>query len=134
MLKHPYSRNKTLTNPLQGLPVGFHHAKRLAGLLDTAFTIPVINKKIGLDPLLSFIPFGGSVVGGLLSLYVLWLAIQLKLPNQIMLQMLMNILIDVTIGEIPFVGAVVDAMWRSNTRNIALVEKAHREHNAIRVL
>jgi hypothetical protein len=115
------------------LPQGFHVAKRLAGLLDTAWTIPVLNKKVGLDPLLSLIPFGGSLVGGALSLYVLFLAIQLRLPGAVIAQMVINIVVDVTIGELPLVGALVDAMWRSNTRNIALIEKAHREQGAIRV-
>jgi Domain of unknown function (DUF4112) len=115
----------------QTLPAGFYAAKKLATLLDSAWTIPVINKKVGLDPVLSVIPYAGTLVGGLLSVYVLWLAVQLRLPNQVLAQLVMNILLDVTLGGIPFLGAIMDAMWRSNSRNMALLEKAHLAHNSI---
>ena len=115
----------------QALPAGFYTAKKLASLLDTAWTIPVINKKVGLDPVLSVIPYAGSLVGGLLSVYVLWLAVQLRMPNQILAQLVINILIDITLGGVPFIGALFDAMWRSNSRNMALLEKAYMAHNSI---
>jgi hypothetical protein len=105
------------------VPAGLQRAKQLAKWLDTVWTVPILNKKIGLDPLLSLIPYAGSVVSGGISLYVLGTAIQHKLPVSLMAQMLVNILIDVTAGELPVVGVLLDAMWRSNTRNIQLLEK-----------
>jgi hypothetical protein len=114
----------TSQSALPVLPVGLLRAKHLAKWLDTVWTVPILNKKIGLDPLLSLVPYAGSVVSGGISLYVLWTAVQCKVPPSLLIQMLVNILIDVTAGELPFVGVLLDAMWRSNTRNIQLLEKA----------
>jgi hypothetical protein len=116
------------------LPMALQRAKQWAKWLDTAWTIPIINRRVGLDPLLSLIPYAGSVVSGVLSFYLLWTARSLNLPGHIVLQMLVNIAIDVTIGELPIVGTLLDAMWRSNTKNVKLLEKAYREHGRTTII
>jgi hypothetical protein len=109
------------------LPDDIAKARQLAKWLDTVWTVPFLNKRIGLDPLLSLIPYAGSIVSGGLSVYLLFLAYRHQLPSLVMLRMLGNILVDVTVGELPFVGLLLDAMWRSNTMNAQLLEKAY--HN-----
>jgi hypothetical protein len=37
--------------------------------------------------------------------------------------MLLNILVDLVIGAIPFLGDLFDFAWKANSRNLALLEK-----------
>lgn len=49
------------------------------------------------------------------------------LPMGVKIQMLINIIIDFVIGIVPFLGDLVDALFRANTRNVVLLEKHLRE-------
>jgi hypothetical protein len=122
-------QRKTVTAPLLALPDSIQRVKQFSKWLDTAITIPFINKRIGLDPFLSLIPIAGSIVSGALSLYILYVGWSLQLPGSVLFKMVVNILIDVAVGELPVVGAVLDAMWRSNTKNAQLLEKAYHAHS-----
>jgi Domain of unknown function (DUF4112) len=119
---------------MNNLPVSLVYARQFANLLDTAFTIPIINKRVGLDPFLSLVPYAGSIVSGLLSLYLLYVAWSLKLPSIVMIKMIANIVVDVAIGGIPLVGSLLDAAWRSNSKNVQLLEKAYRLHQTTVVI
>lgn len=102
--------------------------RKIAHLLDSAFTIPIIRKKVGLDPLLGLLPFGGDVVSALLATYALWVAYELRLPNSVLVRMAINIVLDILIGAIPVVGDVADAFWKSNKMNLKLLEAAYQKH------
>lgn len=49
------------------------------------------------------------------------------LPTTLKLQMFFNIALDFIVGLIPFLGDVVDAAFRANTRNAVVLEKHLRE-------
>jgi len=40
--------------------------------------------------------------------------------------MVLNILIDLVVGVVPFAGDLFDVAWRSNTMNMALLERHER--------
>ena len=67
-------------------------------LLEGLFTIPGINRKIGLDVLLDLIPVGGDTIGAVM-------------------------------GAIPWVGAVPDFFFRSNTRNLRMIKRHLDTHH-----
>jgi hypothetical protein len=92
--------------------------------MDTSIKIPLINKTIGLDPLLGLIPGGGDTATALMSLYIMVVAIRLETPLPVLLKMGINILVDFGVGVVPIVGDVIDAMWKSNLKNIYLLEQA----------
>jgi hypothetical protein len=102
--------------------------RKIANLLDSAFTIPVIRKKVGLDPLLGLLPIGGDTVSALLAAYALWVAYELRLPNAVIVRMGINIILDLLVGAIPVVGDVADAFWKSNQMNLKLLEEAYQQH------
>lgn len=102
--------------------------RKIANLLDSAITIPVIRKKVGLDPLLGLLPVGGDTVAALLSAYALWVAYELRLPKPVIVRMGVNIMLDLLIGLIPFVGDVADIFWKSNQINLKLLEEAYQKH------
>jgi hypothetical protein len=97
--------------------------RRFARLADDAFRVPVLGIRVGFDALLGLIPGLGDVAGGLLSSYGLWVAWRLGAPASVMGRMVLNIGIDTVIGEIPIAGDLFDVGWRSNTRNLRLLER-----------
>lgn len=96
-------------------------AKRLVQLMDTKFSF--MGVRFGLDPLLDFIPFFGDLIGTIVSLYLFWIAFELKVPEKVYFRMLGNIIIDSLLGLIPVAGIVLDAFYRSNVKNLDLLEK-----------
>jgi hypothetical protein len=99
-------------------------AEQLVRLLDDGFTIPGTRIGIGLDALLGFLfPSLGDALTGLGSLSLLVLAFQMRLPKVIVLRVVFNIAVDVVIGCVPFVGDAFDLFWRSNRRNLELLQR-----------
>lgn len=49
------------------------------------------------------------------------------LPTSLKTKMMLNIIFDFAIGIVPFVGDIVDAAFKANTRNAALLEAHLRE-------
>ncbi|HYD35726.1 MAG TPA: DUF4112 domain-containing protein [Vitreimonas sp.] len=105
-------------------------ARSLAKLLDNSFEIGGI--KIGLDAVLGFFPIGGDVIGVMLSAYFIWIAQKMKLPQHVIGKMVMNSMVDFMVGAIPLVGDVGDIFFKSNLRNLELLEKyaALQKHKA----
>jgi hypothetical protein len=97
--------------------------RKLSRLLDTAIRIPVINFRIGLDPILGLIPGGGDVITAAFSAYIIYLARRFELPPQVMSQMITNVILESVVGAVPLVGDLFDAYYKANVRNLALLEK-----------
>ncbi|MEP6785456.1 MAG: DUF4112 domain-containing protein [Sphingomonadales bacterium] len=98
-------------------------------LLEGLFTLPGTNRKVGLDVLLDIIPVGGSVIGAIMGSYLAWEARNLGMPKHAIVRMAGNIGIDALFGAIPFVGAIPDFFFRSNTRNLKIVKKHLDKHH-----
>jgi len=99
-------------------------AEQLVRLLDDGLTIPGTRIGIGLDAILGFLfPTLGDALTGLGSLSLLVLAFQMRLPKVIVLRVVFNIAVDVLIGCLPFVGDAFDLFWRSNRRNLQLLQR-----------
>lgn len=101
--------------------------KALSHVLDTLFRVPGTDIRIGLDPIVDLIPVVGDLLGVGASGYILFQAHRLGLPRATLLRMLVNIGIDALIGAVPLLGAVLDAGWKANVRNIALIERHMHE-------
>lgn len=109
------------TNPDSKLSI-LKRVRRLSHLLDSAILIPGTTFRIGLDPLLGLIPGAGDIVGTALSAYIVLEAARLGLPHQTLTRMVSNILFETVVGALPVVGDLVDATWKANVRNVALLE------------
>ena len=96
--------------------------RTMARLLDEAVAIPVIGYRVGLDPLLSIAPVSGDAAGAALSCYIVAEAARLGVPPKTVLRMLLNVAIDTVAGSVPVLGTLVDAVWKANKRNVALLE------------
>ena len=100
----------------------------LEKLLEGLFVIPGTNKRVGMDVLLDFLP-GGTIVAAVMGSYLAWEARNLGMSKTTMVRMAGNIGFDALLGVIPFVGAIPDFFFRSNTRNLKLVKKHLDKHH-----
>jgi hypothetical protein len=111
------------------VPVRESDARTLAALrkwsvlLDSAFRVPGTNLTFGLDPILGLIPGLGDLTAPLFAGILLLHAVRLRIPRVVQLRMLINAVIDLAVGVIPFVGDVFDFGWKANVRNLALLER-----------
>jgi hypothetical protein len=101
--------------------------RKISDLWDRSLSVPGTNFKVGLESLVGLLPVGGDVIGILLSVYILFQAIQFRLPSSILFRMLFNILLDGVVGSVPIVGDIFDTTWKANTKNVNLLEAHIRE-------
>jgi hypothetical protein len=104
-------------------PPGMERVRAIADLLDEAIEVPGINYKIGLDPILGILPVGGDAVSAAISLYIVAEGARMGASRDTVMKMLFNIGVDAVIGSIPVLGTLVDAVWKANERNVALLEE-----------
>lgn len=96
------------------------HIDRLARLMDSAITLPLLGK-VGLDAALSLVPVVGDLVGTAVSLTLIARMLRYGPPAALVSKMLSNVVVDLVLGSIPFLGVVADAWFKSNDRNAALM-------------
>ena len=107
-------------------------ARRLSALLDNAIRIPGTDLRIGLDPILgALLPELGDALTAVLSLTLLGVAFQQRVPKLVMARMLLNIAFDALLGAVPVVGDIFDFAFKANEKNLALIER-HRGDPAAR--
>lgn len=97
--------------------------RALQRLLDSVFRVPGTNIRFGWDAVVGLVPWAGDAVTAVLSFLFLAHAWRMRLPRVVQARMLLNIMIDVALGFVPFAGDVADVFWRSNARNMALLER-----------
>jgi hypothetical protein len=97
--------------------------KKYAKFLDSQFTIPGTNFKFGLDPLLSLIPLLGSFSGLVTGFIFIFLAHRNGVSGKAKMMMTKNVLIDYVYGLIPILGNIKDFIYRSNLKNLKIVEE-----------
>jgi hypothetical protein len=99
-------------------------------ILERMFVIPGLNRPIGLDVILDLIPGVGDIAGAALGSYMVWEARNLGMSKWQMGRMAGNVGIDFLLGLIPFVGAVPDFFFRSNSRNLKIIKRHLDKHHA----
>ena len=97
--------------------------RTIARALDSAVAIPGTSFRFGLDPILGLVPGLGDLAGAVLSGYIVLAGIRMGVSHAGVLRMLGNIAIDTFVGSVPIVGDLFDAGWKSNNRNVALIER-----------
>lgn len=96
---------------------------RLSRLLDSAFEVPGTRFRIGFDALIGLIPGIGDLAGGAVSLYIVVEAARLGVPIRGLILMIFNILVELVIGIVPVAGDLFDAAWKTNLRNMEIIER-----------
>lgn len=101
--------------------------RRIAELLDNAFVVPGTSYRIGLDPIIGLVPLIGDLVSPLFTIGMLLQARELGVPKVVQARMLINVAIDTLVGIVPVAGDLFDFAWKSNHKNLALLELHARE-------
>ena len=104
--RHPLERARTFTR-----------------LMESVIRIPGTGITIGLDPLLGLVPGFGDAAGAALAGYLVVLAARVGAPGAVVLRMLGNVALDTAAGSLPVLGDLFDFAWKSNSRNLALLER-----------
>lgn len=102
--------------------------RNVARLMDSKFQIPGTNIRYGLDPLIGlFLPGLGSVAASVVSLALVSTMARHGASRHLIIRMLLNVLLDTTVGAIPIAGSVFDVFYRANDRNIELLRRHYDE-------
>ncbi|MFL6731241.1 MAG: DUF4112 domain-containing protein [Sphingomicrobium sp.] len=99
-------------------------------VLERMIVIPGINKPVGLDVILDLIPGVGDVAAAALGAYIVWEAKNVGMSKWQMSRMAGNVGFDFLLGLIPWVGAIPDFFFRSNTRNLRMIKRHLDQHHA----
>jgi len=104
-------------------------------VLERLFTIPGTRQNVGLDVILDLVPVAGSVGAAAMGAWMVWEARNLGMSKWQMARMGGNVGIDMLLGAIPWVGAIPDFFFRSNTRNLRMIRRhLDRHHPATAVV
>ena len=95
----------------------------LARLMDSAFVIPGVNLRVGLDSLVGLVPGVGDAVTTMVGAYIVYEARRLGLPKRKIARMIGNVAADTAIGAIPFAGDVFDVFFKANERNLRIIHE-----------
>jgi len=98
-------------------------------LLERMFIIPGINKPVGLDVILDIIPGIGTISAAALGSYIAWEARNLGMSKWQIARMAGNIGFDMLLGAIPWIGAIPDLFFRSNSRNLRIIKRHLDRHH-----
>ena len=120
---------------LDRLPVGRDPAavrrriEAMERVMEGLFTLPGTNRKFGLDVVLDVVPVAGETVAAVIGGWLAWEARNLGMSKTQVARMFGNVGVDWLLGLIPFVGAIPDFLFRSNTRNLRLVKRHLDKHH-----
>src|SRR5437870_1319224 len=95
-------------------------AKLFATLMDSKFQF--LGIRFGWENIIGLVPGIGDGIALALSLYLLVIGLQMRLPSAKIAQMIFNIVFDFLIGSVPVVGDIVDVFYKSNIRNLRILE------------
>jgi hypothetical protein len=131
-------RFDALTDRLPGLGSDPQSVRRrveaMEHLLEGLFTIPGTTRRVGLDVVLDLVPVVGDAIGAALGVWMIWEARNLGLSKWQVTRMLGNVGFDFVLGAIPWIGAIPDYFFRSNSRNLKIIRQHLDRHHPATVL
>ncbi|WP_138498113.1 DUF4112 domain-containing protein [Nostoc sp. PA-18-2419] len=97
--------------------------RKLSRLMDTSIRIPLTGFRIGIDPIIGLVPGAGDLISTAFSAYIIFLAARFGISRQDLTKMIFNVGLEAVVGTVPFVGDLFDAFYKSNIRNLAILEQ-----------
>jgi hypothetical protein len=96
--------------------------RRLAWIIDALSRVPGTRFRFGLSSVIGLAPWAGDAMLVLISLYIVFEAVQLGLPRAKIVRMLTNIGIEAVLGAVPVLGDLLDVAWKANLRNVDIID------------
>lgn len=107
----------------------------LERVLERSFTVPGINRPVGLDAIVGLVPVAGDLLSAAMGAYIVWEARNLGLPKWKLLRMAGNVAFDTALGAVPVAGDLFDFLFRSNSRNLRIIKRhLDRHHPETRII
>ena len=103
--------------------------EQLERMLEDMVTVPVLNRRVGLDAVVGLVPVVGDVAGAAFGAYLLWEARNLGMGKWAMTRMAGRIGLDTALGAVPLAGDLFDFAYRSNTRNLRTIKRHLDRHH-----
>lgn len=97
--------------------------KTVSYLMDEQFRLPGTRFRFGIDPIINLFPVVGDLTGFLISAGMLLAMARNGASSKVVVLMSINILVDSVIGPIPVIGNIFDFYFKSNTRNLRLMQE-----------
>lgn len=91
--------------------------------MDEQFRLPGTRFRFGIDPIINLFPVLGDFTGFLISAGMLLAVARNGASSKLIALMSINILVDSIIGPIPVIGNIFDFYFKSNTRNLKLMQE-----------
>jgi hypothetical protein len=117
-----------VVEPDEKLPRDLVALRKFAYLMDEAVGIPGTGHRIGLDAAIGFVPGIGDLIGALLSTWIIIGGLRHRVPLRKIIRMVVNVLLDMLVGEIPIFGDIFDIAFEENLMNMRLL-LAHRDRS-----
>jgi len=117
------------------LPIGTDPAsvrqrvEAMERVLERLFVIPGTKQSVGLDVVLDLVPIVGDIAAAGLGAYIVWEAKNLGMSKGQIARMAGNVGFDWLLGLIPWVGAIPDFFFRSNSRNLRIIKRHLDKHH-----
>lgn len=100
--------------------------RRLAWVIDALGRVPGTRFRFGLNSVIGLAPGAGDAVLALISLYIVFEAVQLGLPRAKIVRMLVNVAVEAALGAMPVLGDLLDVAWKANLRNVDIIDRHFR--------
>lgn len=101
--------------------------RRISRLLDSKFRIPSTSIRFGLDPIFSIFPGLGDLGTYVVSLMIIYTVRKNGASGELIVKMLINASLDALVGSIPILGTIFDIWYKSNEKNLRLVQEYYEE-------
>ena len=98
-------------------------------VMERLFVIPGTKRTVGLDVILDVVPVVGDIAGAALGAYIVWEGRNVGMSKWQLSRMAGNVGFDWLLGLIPWVGAIPDLFFRSNTRNLKMIKRHLDKHH-----
>lgn len=93
-------------------------------LMDRCFVLPGTDVRFGLNAFFLVLPVLGDIIPGLVSVGILAVGLSsYRVPRIVAARMVLNSLLDISIGWIPVVGDLFDLYFKADTRNVRLLQE-----------
>ena len=102
----------------------------IAYWLDEFIRIPGTKFRIGLDPIIAFVPFIGDFLASSAGVVILVEAARNGVSIPVLARMGVNMLINTFFDVLPGIGPFLSAFFKSNTRNLHLLHRWQAGHQA----
>lgn len=95
----------------------------VAQWMDELIRIPGTNIRIGLDPIIGLFPGIGDFLASSIGVVTLTEGVRTRVPLSVLMRMGFNVLINDAVGTIPGIGDLFSAWFKSNSRNLKLINR-----------